>query len=251
MSVGGMGGGKGMGGMNQGYGGGYGGYGGMGGNKMGYGGMGGMGGMGRGMRGGSISPYTQSVASYGMQKGGYMPEVPPVEAPPPRKEPEFVMPEPPPPVSSVPPQYSQQEPAPVQSQAPGYQQPVMPHVASLPPKDPRSFANPSLGQDPYGLNSLFRNGQFDRGQAVNQYYGALDQLKGQRGSGQYNLFDIYNKGGEYTGPVNNAMIADLSGGFWRPDPTMGSFTGVKNGQHYWLGQPTLEHEFRERFKQGV
>lgn len=122
--------------------------------------------------------------------------------------------------------------------------------------DPRAFVPLGQGQqDRYGINSLFEGGQFNRQAALDKYYGGINDLVARNPSlanQQVNLYDQFkDANGEYAGPITNAMIADLQGGFWRPDATLGSYTGIKNGQHYFLGMPVDEMAFRERFKQGL
>ena len=108
-----------------------------------------------------------------------------------------------------------------------------------------------VAQDSVGANKYMQNGQFDRGAAVNDYYGALDKLRSQGVSGQINLYDQFKGAdGSYTGPFNNAMIADYAGGFQTPG-AMGNWTGKRNGKNYWLGTELDDHQFNERFKQGV
>lgn len=106
--------------------------------------------------------------------------------------------------------------------------------------------------DRYGIQNRFNGTQFDRAGAVNDYYSQLSQLAQRTGRGgqQVNLFDLNNQGGEYTGPMNMAMINELNGGYWKPG-AMGSFTGIKDGQHYFLGNPLSEYAFNENFKTGL
>lgn len=106
--------------------------------------------------------------------------------------------------------------------------------------------------DRYGIDGRFNGQQFDRAGAVNDYYSQLAQIAQRTGRGgqQVNLFELNNQNGEYTGPMNMAMINELNGGYWKPG-AMGSFTGVKDGQHYFLGNPISEYYFNENFKTGL
>ena len=115
--------------------------------------------------------------------------------------------------------------------------------------DPRNFA--PVQQDSVGANRYMQNGQFNRGAAVNDYYGALDKLRGQGVSGQINLYDQFKQAdGSYGGPFNNAMIADYAGGYQTPG-AMGNWTGKRDGKNYWLGNQVDDMTFNERFKQGI
>jgi hypothetical protein len=118
----------------------------------------------------------------------------------------------------------------------------------------RAQQQQSLAQAPdaYGLSGYMQNGQFNRGAAVNDYYGALDRLRQQGVSGQINLYDQFKGAdGRYNGPMNNAMIADFSGGWQGNGQTGDLWTGKRNGKNYWLGNEVDDHQFNERFKQGI
>jgi hypothetical protein len=118
----------------------------------------------------------------------------------------------------------------------------------------RAQQQQSLAQAPdaYGLQGYMQNGQFNRGAAVNDYYGALDKLRQQGVSGQINLYDQFKGAdGRYNGPMNNAMIADFSGGWQGNGQTGDLWTGKRNGKNYWLGNEVDDHQFNERFKQGI
>lgn len=109
-----------------------------------------------------------------------------------------------------------------------------------------------LANDRYNLHSYVKDGSFDRQGALDKYHSTLAQLaqNPQYNGQQVNLFDLFNQGGEYTGPVNMAMINEINGGWYQPGE-MGTFTGKKGNDYYWLGQPISEYQFRENFKTGV
>ncbi len=106
--------------------------------------------------------------------------------------------------------------------------------------------------DAYGLRGYMQNGSFNRGAAVNDYYGALDKLKQQGVTGQINLYDQFKGAdGRYNGPMNNSMIADFAGGWAGPGASGDMWTGRRGGKSYWLGNEINDFEFNERFKQGI